>query len=67
MTPRPGRIKEIVDVRTIRNEENWAQFQRIEDVMDQPSFIHLRTHIWKSLRDETSKQRRDQPGASQGK
>jgi NitT/TauT family transport system ATP-binding protein len=52
MTRRPGRIKEMIDVRAIRNAENWNQLQRIEDVMDLESFIHLRTHIWKSLREE---------------
>jgi NitT/TauT family transport system ATP-binding protein len=57
MTRRPGRIKEMIDVKTIRNTENWNQFQRIEDVMDQESFIHLRTHIWKSLREEKPENR----------
>jgi len=57
MTRRPGRIKEMIDVKTIRNTENWIQFQRIEDVMDQESFIHLRTHIWKSLREEKPENR----------
>ena len=57
MTRRPGRIKEMIDVKTIRNAENWNQFQRIEDVMDQESFIHLRTHIWKSLREEKPEDR----------
>jgi NitT/TauT family transport system ATP-binding protein len=57
MTRRPGRIKEIIDVRTIRQAENWHQFQRIEDVMDLESFIHLRTHIWKSLREEKPEER----------
>jgi NitT/TauT family transport system ATP-binding protein len=52
MTRRPGRIKEIVDVRAIRKAEKWDALQRIEDVMDLESFIHLRTHIWKSLREE---------------
>jgi NitT/TauT family transport system ATP-binding protein len=52
MTRRPGRIKEIMDVRAIRNTEKWNEIQRIEDVMDLESFIHLRTHIWKSLREE---------------
>jgi NitT/TauT family transport system ATP-binding protein len=41
----------MIDVKDIRNTENWNQFQRIEDVMDQESFIRLRTHIWKSLRE----------------
>jgi NitT/TauT family transport system ATP-binding protein len=57
MTRRPGRIKEIIDVKSIRNAENWNAFQNIEDVMDQESFIHLRTHIWKSLREEKPEDR----------
>jgi NitT/TauT family transport system ATP-binding protein len=57
MTRRPGRIKEIIDIRAIRQAENWIQFQRIEDVMDLESFIHLRTHIWKSLREEKPEER----------
>jgi NitT/TauT family transport system ATP-binding protein len=52
MTRRPGRIKEILDVKSIRERENWDRFQKIEDVMDLESFVHLRTHIWKSLREE---------------
>jgi NitT/TauT family transport system ATP-binding protein len=52
MTRRPGRIKEIVDVKSIREQESWDRFTKIEDVMDLESFIHLRTHIWKSLREE---------------
>jgi len=50
MTPRPGRIDEIVDVASIRHAEGWDGKERIEEVMDQESFIHLRTHIWKLLR-----------------
>jgi hypothetical protein len=56
MTRRPGRIKEILDVRSIRRAENWDRFQKIEDVMDLESFVHLRTHIWKSLREEKGSQ-----------
>ena len=52
MTSRPGKIKEILDVKSIRNSEHWDQHQRIEDVMDLASFVHLRTRIWKSLREE---------------
>ena len=52
MTRRPGRIKEIVDVKAIREAERWEDHARIEDVMDLESFVHLRTHIWKSLREE---------------
>ena len=52
MTRRPGRIKEIVQVKAIREAERWDQHDKIEDVMDLPSFVRLRTHIWKSLREE---------------
>jgi NitT/TauT family transport system ATP-binding protein len=52
MTRRPGRIKEILDVRHVRNAERWNDHERIEDVMDLESFVHLRTHIWRSLREE---------------
>ncbi len=52
MTQRPGRIKEIVDIKAVREAERWEEHARIEDVMDLESFVHLRTHIWKSLREE---------------
>jgi NitT/TauT family transport system ATP-binding protein len=52
MTRRPGRIKEVLDIKSARNAENWNRFAKIEDVMDQDSFIHLRTHVWRSLREE---------------
>jgi NitT/TauT family transport system ATP-binding protein len=52
MTRRPGRIKEVLDIKSRRNAENWNRFQKIENVMDQESFIHLRTHVWRSLREE---------------
>ena len=53
-----GRIKEVLDIKTVRDTERWNRFQRIEDVMDLDSFIHLRTHVWKSLREE---KREDRP------
>jgi NitT/TauT family transport system ATP-binding protein len=52
MTRRPGRIKEVLDVKSIREAEGWDRFPKIEDVMDLESFVHLRTHLWKSLREE---------------
>jgi NitT/TauT family transport system ATP-binding protein len=52
MTRRPGRIKEILDVRSVREAEDWHRHTRVEDVMDLESFVHLRTHIWRSLREE---------------
>jgi NitT/TauT family transport system ATP-binding protein len=52
MTRRPGRIREIIDVGVVRQRENWDRLERIEEVMDQASFVHLRTHIWRLLRGE---------------
>lgn len=54
MSTRPGTIREIVDVKTVRQAENWDAIARIEDVMDQASFVHMRTHIWKLLREQQS-------------
>jgi len=52
MTRRPGRIREIVDVAPVRKAEHWERFDRSEEVMDQASFVHLRTAIWRMLRGE---------------
>jgi NitT/TauT family transport system ATP-binding protein len=55
MTRAPGRIKEVLDIRSIREAEDWDSHEKIEDVMDLESFVHLRTHIWRSLREEKVK------------
>jgi ABC-type taurine transport system ATPase subunit len=52
MTRRPGRVREIVDVAPVRAAEHWERHERTEDVMDQESFVHLRTGIWRMLRGE---------------
>jgi NitT/TauT family transport system ATP-binding protein len=52
MTKSPGRIKETIPVKSIRQSEKWDRHSKIEDVMDLESFVHLRTQIWKSLREE---------------
>ena len=52
MTRRPGRIGEIIDVAAVRRAEGWDKYERIEDVMDQESFVHLRTRIWRQLREQ---------------
>lgn len=57
MTCRPGRIKESIDIKSIREAENWSRFSKIEDVMDQESFVRLRSQIWKSLREEKHESR----------
>ena len=52
MSAGPGTIREIIDVKPIRDAEQWDQHKRIEDVMDLPSFVHLRTRVWKLLREQ---------------
>jgi NitT/TauT family transport system ATP-binding protein len=47
----PGRLREIVDVAAIRRSEGWDTMP-IDAVMDLPSFTHLRTHVWRLLRDQ---------------
>ena len=49
---RPGRIKEIIDVKPVRDSEQWQKYEKIEDVMDLESFVHLRTKIWRLLREQ---------------
>jgi NitT/TauT family transport system ATP-binding protein len=52
MSSRPGTVREIIDVKSVREQESWDEHKRIEDVMDLPSFVHLRTRIWRLLRDQ---------------
>ena len=52
MTRGPGRIKTIIPVKSVREVEAWDRMERIEDVMNQPSFVQLRTEIWRLLREE---------------
>lgn len=52
MTKRPGRINVIIDIRSVRDAEGWRTYDRIEDVMDLESFVHLRTRIWRLLREQ---------------
>ena len=52
MTGRPGTVREIVDVKSIRTQAQWDRHERIEDVMDEASFVHLRSQVWKLLRDQ---------------
>ncbi len=52
MTRRPGTVREIIDVAGVRKSDGWDRIERVEEVMDQASFVHLRTRIWKLLRDQ---------------
>lgn len=49
---RPGRIREILDVATVRSEHRWESHEHIEEVMDLESFVKLRTRIWRLLREQ---------------
>jgi NitT/TauT family transport system ATP-binding protein len=52
MTRGPGKIKTIIPVKPIRESEGWDRKERIEEVMNEPSFVQLRTEIWRLLREE---------------
>jgi NitT/TauT family transport system ATP-binding protein len=52
MNARPGKVGEIIDVASVRERESWNRHERIEDVMDEESFVHLRTRIWRLLREQ---------------
>jgi NitT/TauT family transport system ATP-binding protein len=56
MTRRPGRIREVVDVAMVREAEHWERYERTEEVMDQESFVHLRTRIWRMLREQQAQE-----------
>ena len=47
----PGRIVEIIDVKPVREAERWEDAP-IDDVMEKPSFTHLRGQVWRLLREE---------------
>jgi NitT/TauT family transport system ATP-binding protein len=52
MTCRPGRVGEIIDVADISKRARWDRHERVEDVMDEASFVHLRTRIWRLRREQ---------------
>ncbi|MCX7245218.1 MAG: ABC transporter ATP-binding protein [Burkholderiales bacterium] len=52
MSRHPGLIREVIDIKVIRDTENWDSHSRIEDVMDLPSFVKLRSSIWRLLREQ---------------
>jgi NitT/TauT family transport system ATP-binding protein len=52
MSRRPGLIRDVIEIKPIREQENWDQYSRIEDVMDLSSFVQLRSQIWKLLREQ---------------
>jgi NitT/TauT family transport system ATP-binding protein len=52
MSRRPGLIRDVIDIKSVREKEGWDNHPRIEDVMDLSSFVHLRSHIWRLLREQ---------------
>jgi NitT/TauT family transport system ATP-binding protein len=44
-------VKEIIEVRAIRQAEAW-EARASEEVMEMPSFVHLRAQVWKLLRQQ---------------
>lgn len=63
MAGRPGRIRETIEVQKIRKEEGWDS-KPVEDVMELDSFVHLRTQVWRLLRESSTPQ---SPGGSRPK
>ena len=49
---RPGRIREVLDIASVRHEHQWESYEHIEEVMDLESFVKLRTRIWRLLREQ---------------
>lgn len=52
MSRNGGAIVADIDVASTRKAEHWAQHDRIEDVMDLPSFVAFRAQVWKLLREQ---------------
>ena len=52
MSRGPGLIRDVIEIKPIREKDGWDQHSRIEDVMDLNSFVQLRSHIWKLLREQ---------------
>ncbi|MGB6007668.1 ABC transporter ATP-binding protein [Castellaniella sp.] len=52
MSRQGGSIVADIDVGSTRRLEQWSRHERIEDVMDLPSFVDFRSRVWKLLRDQ---------------
>jgi NitT/TauT family transport system ATP-binding protein len=51
MSGRPGRVREVVDVASVRRAERWDENERIESVMELESFVKIRARLWRLLRE----------------
>ncbi|MBU1362096.1 MAG: ABC transporter ATP-binding protein [Gammaproteobacteria bacterium] len=52
MSRNGGAIVADIDVASTRKAERWSERDRIEDVMDLPSFVEFRSRVWKLLREQ---------------
>jgi NitT/TauT family transport system ATP-binding protein len=59
LTRSPGRIREIIDARPVREAEGWDRLAS-EEAMEMPGFGHLRARIWRLLRQEMQAPSTDQ-------
>lgn len=55
MAGRPGRVRETIEIQNVRKEEGWDD-KPVEDVMELDSFVHLRTQVWRLLRESSPTQ-----------
>jgi NitT/TauT family transport system ATP-binding protein len=49
MAGRPGSVREIIDVASLRRSERWSD-RAVEEVMELESFTKIRTRLWRLLR-----------------
>ena len=47
----PGRVRDVIDIRPVRQAERW-EARPSDEVMETPSFVHLRARIWRLLRQQ---------------
>lgn len=47
----PGHIRKVIEVAETRQTEKWVE-EPIDDVMEMPSFTHLRGQVWRLLREQ---------------
>ena len=47
----PGRVRDVLDIRPVRQAERW-EARPSDEVMETPSFVHLRARIWRLLRQQ---------------
>jgi NitT/TauT family transport system ATP-binding protein len=47
----PGRIAETIEIESTRRAERWSE-RPLDEVMDSEAFTHLRTRVWRLLRQQ---------------